>query len=155
MREDDYYGRPTSSGGYARDSYNADSGEWVLDDLLYRGQSYLHDQKTGLVYSASSGSSWPRLVGRLRDGVLTEQKRINPGDLFQRLDDFLKTRQMRLKDLFDRFDGDRDGELTMQELSAMIRQQMPDVSRAELLYFQVGSERGPALWGKRACCTSR
>ena len=31
----------------------------------------------------------------------------------------------------------RDGELTMSELSALIRQQMPEVSQAELLYFQV------------------
>ena len=150
-KADDPYNRtPPSSGGYGRDSYDADSREWILDDLLYRGQAYLHDRKTGLVYSGSSGSTWPRLVGKLRDGVVTEQKRINPGDLFQRLDDYLKTRQTRLKDLFDRFDSDRDGELSMQELSAMIRQQMPDVSRAELLYFQVRrSEKGPALCSGR------
>jgi Ca2+-binding EF-hand superfamily protein len=88
------------------------------------------------VYSPN-GNGWPRLVGKLRDGVLVEQKQIRPGDLFQRLDDFLKMRQIRLQSLFDRFDSDRDGELTMSELSAMIRQQMPEVSRAELLYFQV------------------
>ena len=129
--------RPVSSGGYAgRDSYQADSGEWVLEDFVYRGQTYLLDKKTMLVYAAV-GNSWPRLVGKFRDGVVVEQKRINPGDLFQRLDEFLKTRQIRLKDLFDRFDRDFDGELTMQELADMIRQQLPQVSRAELLYFQV------------------
>ena len=129
---------PSSWDNGGRESYQAaESGEWVLEDWIYRGQTYLLDKKTMLVYAAAVGSSWPRLVGKLREGVLVEQKRINPGDLFQRLDEFLKTRHVRLKELFDRFDRDYDGELTMQELADMIRQQMPHVSRAELLYFQV------------------
>ena len=105
-----YDSLPTSAGGYGgspRDSFD-DNREWVLDDLLYRGQTYLHDKKTGLVYSPN-GNGWPRLVGRLKDGYLVEQKQIHPGDLFQRLDDFLKARQIRLQNLFDRFDSDRCG----------------------------------------------
>ena len=112
--------------------------EWVLEDYYYKphGRSYLLDKVTGLVYSLDEGQTWPVLVGKLREGKIYEQKRINPGDLFHRLDEFLKQKRVRLKDLFDSFDGNRDGELTINELAALIRQQMPEVSRAELLYFQ-------------------
>jgi Ca2+-binding EF-hand superfamily protein len=34
--------------------------------------------------------------------------------LFQRLDEYLKTRQMRLREVFDKYDRNGDGELNME-----------------------------------------
>ena len=43
--------------------------------------------------------AWPQLVGKWHNGHVTEKKHINPGDLFHRLDNFLKTRKVRWRQL--------------------------------------------------------
>ncbi|GAX77102.1 hypothetical protein CEUSTIGMA_g4548.t1 [Chlamydomonas eustigma] len=118
-------------------SYSAeDKVEWNLEHFKLKGQPYLLDRRTGLLYVSDEHGSWPRLVGKLHGDSIESLRRINPGDLFQRLDEYLKAQRMRLREVFDKYDRNGDGELSMEELSALIREQMPQISRAELLYFQ-------------------
>jgi hypothetical protein len=67
------------------------------------------------------------------------KKVLRPGELFNTLDNYLKTSRTKLGDLFSQYDGDRDGELTLRELAALLRDlRLPEVTKADILYFQVG-----------------
>jgi hypothetical protein len=69
---------------------------------------------------------------------LVPKKVLRPAELFTTLDTYLKTSRTKLGDLFAQYDGDRDGELTLRELAALLRDlRLPDVTKADILYFQV------------------
>lgn len=53
------------------------------------------------------------------------------------LDEYLKAKQQRLKDVFDQFDTDTSGGLDGRELVKMIKVLLPETRTAELQYFQV------------------
>ena len=54
------------------------------------------------------------------------------------MDGFLKQEQRRLRDMFNEFDRDANGALDSGELARFVRRLIPEVTKAELHYFQVG-----------------
>ena len=58
-------------------------------------------------------------------------------DLFASLDGFLRSKQQRLKDVFDRFDADHSGALNADELGRLLKEVVPGVSPSQERYFRV------------------
>lgn len=69
------------------------SGPWMLEPIQ-NGQ-YLLDRSTGMVYSNAKGQQWIELVGRYNNNQLVMRTRNNTGDLFNALDNMLKTQKVR------------------------------------------------------------
>eukprot|EP00798_Chlamydomonas_sp_ICE-L_P029768 gene29768-5416_t len=108
--------------------------EWVLEDLRHKGESYLLDREANLIYAEDR--VWPRLVGRINsDQRVVSHKPRNPGELYTRLDEYLKRNKVRLQDLFEQYDRDRSGELSLSELGRLIKSQLPDTTKSEVLFF--------------------
>lgn len=47
---------------------------------------------------------------------------------------------MKLREVFEGFDADRSGRLSVRELGELVRALLPDPTPAELAYFQVCCE---------------
>ena len=57
-------------------------------------------------------------------------------DFFSRLDEYLKSNKVRLREFFDSHDLDDSGELDSKEVVAMLREVMPKASQADLKYLR-------------------
>lgn len=94
------------------------------------------------MYEHSKGGEHPEIVGRLgEDGLELVTNKWSKGmvggkDLFTALDNYLKTNQRRLKEVFQSFDQDGDGQLQVEELSDLLE----EVRRR--VRGRVGWERG-------------
>lgn len=62
------------------------------------------------------------------------------GDLFHALDTYLKTNQVRFRDLFAKYDTDRSGQLEGDEVRRLVKELLPSANEHEMRYFWV-SER--------------
>ena len=112
---------------------STDGDEWVLEDLVHEGQTYLLDRPMMKVYDKpSSDAGWPEPVGRLVDGRVHLVKH---EDLFNALDSYLKREQIHLKEAFDRFDSDQNEHLDSDELGKFLEAVMPGVTVAQQRYF--------------------
>ena len=58
-------------------------------------------------------------------------------DPFSELDSYLKTHNMKLRELFDEFDTDRSGALDRNEIKEILLKLIPTMSSVEVKYFQV------------------
>ncbi|GIL82053.1 hypothetical protein Vretifemale_10957 [Volvox reticuliferus] len=127
--------RPRSRGSLASVDGTDMETDLVLQEFPYNGQMLLLDPRTQRVYSSPDGRTWPQLLGKLQNGRLTRTAELRPNDLWTRVDNYLKSNSVRLQELFNMYDADRSGSLRPSELGRLIRDMLPDVTRAELHYF--------------------
>lgn len=138
-----------SQGGYSQSS--GPPGPWVLEPVQHNGTPYLLDRSNGLVYASggSGAGQWIELVGQWQGNQLVMRPRHSAGELFNALDQLLKTQQVRFNDLFASFDADGSGTLEPNELRVLVKKLLPDVKETDLRYFQVsGRGRGGAAAGQ-------
>eukprot|EP00232_Nephroselmis_pyriformis_P027008 CAMPEP_0182873320 /NCGR_PEP_ID=MMETSP0034_2-20130328/12253_1 /TAXON_ID=156128 /ORGANISM="Nephroselmis pyriformis, Strain CCMP717" /LENGTH=1422 /DNA_ID=CAMNT_0025005961 /DNA_START=180 /DNA_END=4445 /DNA_ORIENTATION=- len=109
--------------------------EWVLEEYSLDGKRYLLDRKTSMLYHDNGSAARPVAAGRLSGGRL--QPLTDGTDLFESLDNFLREKQARLKEVFDHFDKDKNGKLDASELRAFIKELMPQCLEPEQRYFKV------------------
>ncbi|KAG2493237.1 hypothetical protein HYH03_008653 [Edaphochlamys debaryana] len=124
--------------GHRPSTSNYDSEEdviWTLQELPYNGHMLLVDPRTQRVYVSPDGRSWPQLLGKLTNGRLTRAAELRPNDLWTRVDTYLRTNKVKLQELYNLYDADRSGSLRPSELGRLIRDMVPDATRAELHYF--------------------
>ena len=109
---------------------------------------YLVDRKTGLLYSDVPASDWPSLVAVLIPASNRSRERIDPidnaastSDFFLSLDTYLKNQRLRFNDVFNHYDTKRRGELGIHELKHLVKEIMPKATDAQILIFQVRSDK--------------
>jgi hypothetical protein len=105
---------------------------------------YLIDRQTSLLYTDVPVSTWPTLVAQLIPASNRSRERIEPidtaaatSDFFLSLDAYLKNQRLRFNDLFDQYSTKRRGELGIHELKQLVKDIMPKVTDAQILFFQV------------------
>ena len=123
---------PKPAAAAAPVSATKDGNEWILEDFVQDGQTYLLDRVAMKVYDKPAPEDWPEPVGRLVDGTLHLAQ---TEDLFKALDSYLKREQIHLKAAFDRFDDDGNDHLDSNELGKFLDAVMPGVTAAQQRYF--------------------
>ena len=115
--------------------------DWTLHKLRAGKKTFLLDPETHEVYYDCKAGQWPVMYGRYDDVTCTLLPRHKEGasrkDLFHELDEFLKDHRRKLRDVFDEFDDDRDGNLNFHELAHFIQRIIPEVTPEETEYFQI------------------
>ncbi|KAK3241898.1 hypothetical protein CYMTET_48379 [Cymbomonas tetramitiformis] len=109
--------------------------EWVLEEFVHQGRQYLIDRRTSRVFYDTWQEEWPQLAGQMLDGQVNPVKQMSL--IFSTLDSYLKTQRRHLKHVFDDLDLDRNGSLSIRELAPLLRRLLPDISVADIEYFQV------------------
>ncbi|GIL68702.1 hypothetical protein Vafri_21956 [Volvox africanus] len=155
-------GFPAAPGGGASYGYGGAGAAVMpsfaqLEAFRQGGATYYRDPDTGLVYSLvddrrlgprlelatfrtapgrSIGGRPPTVVSGPPGRAARGSGPTSPADrLFEALDAALKEHRVRLRDVFDRYDTNRNGMLEGRELGRLVRDLLPDASEADLRYL--------------------
>lgn len=113
-----------------------DSTEWQLEPLRVDGRDFVLDRATCLVYHPPAAQKTPmRPVARFNAGVL--EMPVTKGDFFSALDNYLRTYQARLKQVFDHLDADMSGTLDANEQATMVYSLLPDAKETDVAFLRV------------------
>ncbi|KAG2427358.1 hypothetical protein HXX76_012552 [Chlamydomonas incerta] len=114
-----------------------------LETFQNNGLTFYRDPETGLVYSMVEGRAGPHLMlANIRTSpgrsgtVLGGGRGGNAAErLFVALDAALKENRVRLRDVFDRYDTDRSGQLDLREVGRLVRDLVPDATDPDVRYI--------------------
>lgn len=82
---------------------------------------YLLDRSSGRLYSYAADGAWPQPVGVKTEAGISFVNRSKAFDFFTSLDEYLKTKHQRLRDIFNEFDKDHSGTLERTELARLLQ----------------------------------
>ena len=136
-------GAAAAAGGpaHGRPSFSAQPGpgsarpDWVLEVIQSDGASYLFDAETSKVYSPDTEARWPKVAGSISGSG--HYRPLPANSFFAALDEYLKVKQARLKEVFDHFDADKSGSIDPGELAQWVRELMPESSPADASLVQL------------------
>tara|TARA_B110000977_G_scaffold136810_1_gene173758 strand:- start:23770 stop:29397 length:5628 start_codon:yes stop_codon:yes gene_type:complete len=118
----------------AAEAIKSSPKQLVLKEHVVKGKMFLLDAKKNYVYDMlSSPEGWLKPLGKILNGAIS--KPATSADLVATLDGTLKKQKTRLKDVFDKFDTNKDGVLEESELSGMLKVLMPGSGAADLGFF--------------------
>lgn len=120
---------------------------WKLQEQRFEGKTYLFDPHTCFVYLPARSQAEPlkhvgtvatrggRDVVNWHDGRSSGHSNEHGSDLMPMLDAYLKEHQVRLRDLFDTFDENRNGKLESDELARFFQLLIPSMSQLQVDYL--------------------